>query len=82
MIKVTIVESKTKEEKPFPKLMQGDDGSIIEVLAEPNGYSNAPVVVRVIGTNLPCKIGFHAEFRIDGVVKFTDFNEAITIQNA
>jgi hypothetical protein len=82
MIKVTIVESKTKEEKPFPKLMQGDDGSIIEVLSEPNNFRTAPVVVRILGEKLQAKVGFAASFTIDGVVKFTDFNEAITIQNA
>lgn len=82
MIKVTIVESKTKEEKPFPKLMQGDDGSIIEVLAEPNSLRLAPVVVRVAGKTLPSNVGFVAAFKIYGVVKFTDFNGYIKIQNA
>lgn len=81
-INVTLGKPKTKtqEEKPFPKLMIGDDGiTIIEVLSEPNNQGRVPVIHRA-GLS---KGRYTDSFRLfDGAVKFMDYNEPITIQNA
>lgn len=81
MINVTIGESKTQEVKPFPKLMIGEYGTIIEVLQLPNEHGCAHVVIRK-SNQFP--IGFRADFRLKGSVEMfdKDYNEPITLQNA
>lgn len=83
-IKVTLGEAKPQNEKSFPKLMIGTDDSIIEVLKSPNEIGISPVVIRKIGSN---QFGFTDIYVFDftvinGSVKYTDYNEPITIQNA
>lgn len=71
-----------QEEKPFPKLMKGDDESLIFVLSPPNdkGYAKCLVIKR---TDFDCPYFAH-EFNLSGVggEKFTDYNEPVTLQNA
>ena len=79
MIKVTIGESKTQEEKPFPKLMiatygaKNDKGIVVLFVTRISGTV-------IITTNDSEKIvgGVYTTFLADS---FTDYNEPITIQN-
>jgi hypothetical protein len=72
-IKVTIGESKTQDEKPFPKLMQGISGTIVLFQQTKKGF----VVNAVEGV---CFI--IGEYSDDWAMhKFTDYNEPITLQN-
>lgn len=80
-INVTLGEAKTKKpkSKPFPKLMIGNIGTIIEVLEKPSKTGVCPVVHRTGGY----KGSFATSFNLTGgVEQFTDYNEPITIQNA
>lgn len=81
MINVTIGESKTQE-KPFPKLMIGSSGSIIEVLSKPDidGFSNVIIRKSDLFTNGKYK----EKFLLNGVLETfeNDYNEPITLQNA
>lgn len=80
-VKVNLGEVETHEAKPFPKLMSSVNGTIIEVLNQPDHAGNATVIVRVNKDHF--RLGLVAPFRvIDGPIKFTDYNEPITIQNA
>jgi hypothetical protein len=76
MINVTLGEVKTQKEKPFPKLMIGDVGTVIMVLQEPNKAGRSKVF------NLTnCRLS--NDFAVfDGSEKFTDYNQPITLQNA
>jgi|LakMenEpi03Aug12_release.lakeMendotaPanAssembly.Ray.scaffolds.fasta_scaffold633965_2 hypothetical protein len=75
MIKVTIGESKPQE-KSFPKLMIGDQETILIALCRPYSSGYCPVFI-------PQENQFSMEYRlIGGAETFTDYNEPITIQNA
>ena len=76
-INVTLGEVKTQEVKPFPKLMSGNNGWIVEV------YESGRSSLGYIAIH---RAGPHAgriaiDFKLDG---FIDFNEPlpITLQNA
>lgn len=80
-VKVNLGEVKTQEVKPFPKLMSSVNGTIIEVLTQPDHAGNATVIVRVNKDHF--RLGLVEPFCvIDGPVKFSDYNEPIIIQNA
>ena len=72
-IKVTIGESKTQSEKPFPKLMKHSDGTITFFKSKGIGtHIFAPEhVIHIIG-----KHG-----TVISMESYTDFNEPITLQN-
>lgn len=71
MINVTIGESKTQSEKPFPKLMkQLDAGWIIYMLSETKALH---LTGKFAG-------GFTEDYHIDK--NTVDYNEPITLQNA
>lgn len=80
MIKVTLGEAKTQEEKLFPKLMVAkklatyDEGIIVLFECEKSG-----VVLRTVPTSSKW-IGYYSDsFVMDC---FIDYNEPITIQNS
>jgi hypothetical protein len=73
MINVTIGESKTQESKPFPKLMQADNGLIVLFTAKDVG-----TVIFEGNSTHKCGYVSHNWFDPD----FRDFKGAITIQNS
>lgn len=74
MIKVTLGEVKTQEEKGFPKLMKTKDGYIVYFIKYGKGVCFAKP--NISGNT----IGEYTEsWNMNG---FTDYNEPITIQNA
>lgn len=78
MIKVTVGEQKTQSEKPFPKLMINRElNSVILAI----GISG----IFIKGTLLSAGSSvdeFGEYFDKWSALKFTDFNEPITLQNA
>ena len=75
-IKVTIGESKTQNEKPFPKLMKSNYGFIVLFYREKCG------VLLDRGNCEKGSIGigdYNETWKMD---IFTDYNEPITLQNA
>ena len=72
-IKVTIGESKTQEEKPFPKLMSTEYGTIVLMVKYGCGV--------VVHERSYCYgVGHYSEHWQPK--SFTDYNEPITLQNA
>lgn len=74
MINVTIGESKTQSEKPFPKLMIHSGKKII-VLMLKNKCGSV-----LYSTSSAYGIGYYSEDW--STENFTDYNEPITLQNA
>lgn len=73
MINVTIGESKTQSEKPFPKIMKSKySGAIVFFISNERGY------ILVEGRDIKYDT---SEFGW-AMNNFTDFNEPITLQNA
>lgn len=72
MINVTLGAAETQKEKPFPKLMQHNDGTITLFTSKGEG-------THIVGC-AGAQIGFYSnEIRM---TMYTDYNEPITIQNA
>jgi hypothetical protein len=74
MINVTIGESKPQEEKPFPKLMEDNNGEIFYMVRERYGLP-------ITGISWSFFQKDFADFS-QNARTFTDYNEPITIQNA
>lgn len=80
MIKVQIGESKTQEEKPFPKLMLCTDGwakGAVVLFFKPEVGVRLSKATEGDGSD-PMFKELTTSFNMS---KFTDFNEPITIQN-
>jgi hypothetical protein len=78
-IKVTLgATENTQQKKPFPKLMKQVDGDIlIYVLTPPNEKGECAVVY----LNRYMENPYRKTFLLNGVSRYTDYNEPITIQN-
>ena len=79
MVKVIVGKQKTQNDKPFPKIMKEIDGdSLIFVLKKPdcNGMTKA------VYLNCFKDDPLATDFFLYGAVKYTDYNEPITLQNA
>ena len=83
-IKVTIGESNTQEEKPFPKFMKDQNDRIVFVIGK-NNDSEEQYHYRVIyikGFEFSDSGKFTEEFYLfNSENPFTDYNEPITLQN-
>ena len=78
MIKVTVGEQKTQSEKPFPKIMKAVDGTtLVLVLEEPD----VDGLTKDLYLNEFREYPYACGFTLDGRVKYTDYNEPITLQN-
>lgn len=80
MINVTIGESKTQSEKPFPKLMTSELGQILYAFGL--NESRSDLIVGVLLRTNGYAIGKFNYSESWSRHNFTDFNELITIQNA
>jgi hypothetical protein len=76
MVKVTLGEQPAQSEKPFPKLMISDSGSIVFF----RNPSEGTILSLGPGTAWCNQVGTYLD-RFD-MTCFTDYNEPITIQNA
>jgi hypothetical protein len=78
MIKVTVGEQKTQSEKPFPKLMISyKHKSIILATSKSGNFIKGTLLSA--GSSVD---EFGEYFDQWSALKFTDFNEPITLQNA
>ena len=83
-IKVTIGESKTQDEKPFPKFMKDQYDKIVFAIGENNDSeeSNHYRVIYIKGFEFSDIGKFCEEFYLfDSTNPFFDYNEPITLQN-
>ena len=71
MINVTIGESKTQEEKPFPKLMKSKGGRIVFMITNSKGFQ--------LNKAVDDDPHYYTSWCMED---FTDYNEPITLQNA
>lgn len=75
MIKVTVGESKTQSEKPFPKLMvSSQTGNVVFFLSSGEG-------VVLLATENGSNFSSGEYFSMFDMKCFTDYNEPITLQN-
>jgi hypothetical protein len=73
-INVTLGEVKPQEEKPFPKLMKGSEGTLVMFFKSGQG-----TVISTNKPNIPLLTGeYYKGFTMS---EFTDYNEPITLQN-
>jgi hypothetical protein len=81
-IKVTIGESKTQDEKPFPKFMKDKHGHIVFAIEENSEESNQYRVIYIKGFEFSDIGKFCEEFYLfDSTNPYFDYNEPITLQN-
>jgi hypothetical protein len=86
-IKVTIGESKTQEEKPFPKFMQDKHGNIVFAIGKNNNseeqYYYKVVYIKGFEFSEFSTVGsFCDEFNLfNSDNPYFDYNEPITLQN-
>jgi hypothetical protein len=81
-IKVTIGESKTQNEKPFPKFMQDKHGHIVFAIEENSEESNHYKVIYIKGFEFSTVGHFYDEFNLfSSGNPYFDYNEPITLQN-
>lgn len=75
MIKVTVGEQKTQDEKPYPKIMTNQDGELFYFVREKYGL---PLNGKGWDFDQPTP----ADYTKAIYHKFADYNEPITLQNA
>ena len=77
MIKVTLGEVKTQEEKPFPKLMIGKYNCIILAIDEDEGHYYGTLIYKGSSDDTLGEFSYQWKKKY-----FSDYNDPITLQNA